>query len=215
MAVTKLKLFNAALNAMGERPLADTGENIKSGRILVQNYDDVVADCIAAGNWNYAKETVQLDADTGVEPSFGYTEVFAKPSDWVRTMQISADEFFNLPLLEYYDDANFFSANCTPIYLRYVSDDTGLGLELNLWPDKFRRYVELELSARTVKRITGSDSTKDEVVAERDKAKLDALNTAAMNRPQPRFPPSGSWTRSRDGGRGVGRERGVRNKLIG
>lgn len=214
MAVTKIKLFNAALNEIGARPLVDTGENIRPGRILVRHYDDVVADCLAAHNWNFAKETVQLDADTGVEPNFGYTEVFAKPADWVRTIQISGDEYFNLPLIEYYDDANFFSANLTPIYLRYVSNDTGLGLEFGIWPSHFRRYVEFELAARSW-RIHDDKDLKKEIDAQRDEARLRAENIDAMNRPQPRFPPSGSWSRSRDGGHGVGRERGVRNKLIG
>lgn len=208
---TKLSLMNGALLELGHRPLADTGEAVEAGRDLNRVYSQVLEECLAAGSWNFATETIQADADTGVTPAFGFTEVFAKPSDWVRTVAVSDDERFTYPLTQYYDDDSYWSADNTPIYVRYVSDDTGMGLDLNRWPAQFTRFVELELAARVAPRVAQSQA--EEVQGKRDKARRRALNQDAMNEANPKFPPAGNWTRSRWGGSGG--DRGSRGSLTG
>ena len=210
---TKLGVWNRSLVALGHRRLSDTGEAVEAGRELTAVYDQVVAECVSAGSWNFAMETIEAAADTGVTPEFGYTEVFAKPTDWVRTIGVSQDEYFSYPLLQYYDDDDFWSADSTPIYVRYVSNDTGLGLDLTRWPAAFTRFVELELAARVALKLTQSASLEESLEKKRDKARRTALNQDAMNEVQPRFPPPGSWTISR-GGRSS-RQRGSRSNLIG
>lgn len=69
---TKLGLYNGALREMGERRLDTLTERGESRRVLDDVYDDVIEDCLAAGSWNFATETVKLDADTGVAPNFGF-----------------------------------------------------------------------------------------------------------------------------------------------
>jgi hypothetical protein len=211
---TKAGVFNASLLELGHRMLVDTGEAVEAGRVLNALWDRVVADCIAAGSWNFAMETVELAADTGVTPEFGYPEVFAKPSDWVRTIAVSLDENFAYPLMRYVDDANFWSADSTPLYVRYVSSDTGLGRELTRWPAAFTRFVELELAARAANKLTQSESLRERITDERDKARRTALNQDAMNEAQPKFPPPGGWTMAR-GGRMSGRDRGGRGSQTG
>lgn len=212
--VTKLQIFNGALDELGETTLDDTGEEIESARTLVRRWDRVVADSLASGSWNFAMETIKAAADTGVTPEFGFTEVFAKPSDWVNTVAISEDEYFSYPLTQYFDDANFWSADNTPIYIRYVSNDTGLGLDLTRWPANFTRLVELELAERSAVAITESETKRDAIAKRRDKARRRALAQDALNEPQPKFPPPGSWTLSRSGRIGL-RNRGSRNSLTG
>jgi hypothetical protein len=213
MGTTKLRLFCGALTELGHRRVADTGEGVEQARELVAVYDQVVLECLSMGSWNFAMETIKAEADTGVTPEFGFTEVFAKPTDWLRTVGVSADEYFSFPLLHYYDDVNFWSADQSPIYIRYVSNDTGLGLELDRWPEKFSRYVELELAARVCYRLTQNSSLREEIKKERDKARRVALNHDAMDEQSPKFPPPGGWTMAR-GGRS-GRDRGSRGSLIG
>src|SRR5574342_274 len=208
--VAKLSLWNLALVELGSERIADTGDPKKSARELTAVHDQVVAECIAAGSWNFAMETVKIDADTGVAPSFGYTEVFAKPTDWVRTIGVSLDELFSIPLTRYYDDDNFWSAESTPIYVRYVSNDTGLGLDLTRWPAQCTRFVSLELADRVCLSLTQNASMKEQIEKRRDLARRRALNTDALNEPQPRFAPPGSWTAARWGSSGGRRDRGSR-----
>lgn len=211
---TKLAIFKAALNEIGEASTEDTGEGVEAVRTLVRNWDRVVADCLATGSWNFAMETIKAVSDTGVTPEFGFTEVFAKPSDWVRTIGVSEDEYFSFPLLHYYDDVSYWSADNSPIYIRYVSNDTGLGMEMTRWPAAFTRFVELELAHRSCLRINQSGSLKDAIGKERDRARKAALNQDALNEPNPKFPPPSSWTQAR-GGRSSRGDRGNRGSLIG
>lgn len=213
MATTKQELYSGALLELGARK-ALTTENVEARRALDEVYDRVVEECLEAGSWNFAMETIKAVSDTGVTPEFGFSEVFAKPTDWVRTHGISQDEYLAYPLLQYYDDSNFWSADSSPIYVRYVSSDTGLGLDLNRWPRSFSRYVELELASRVCMRLTGDKGLKDSIDILRDKAKTKALNKDAMDEPNPKFKPSGSWTRSRSG-RTSNDDRGNRGSLIG
>ncbi len=212
---TKLGLFNKALLELGHRPLSDTGEARVEGRTLVDVYDGVVAECLSSGSWNFAMETIKATADTGVEPAFGFKEVFAKPDDWVRTYGVSADEYFAFPLTEYYDDSTFWSADQSPIYVRYVSNDTGLGNDLSRWPALFERYVTLELASRICYKITQSMDLRGAIEQLRDGAKRKALNKDAMDDAQPRFAPESSWNRSRAGRSGRSRDRGNRGSLTG
>ena len=212
--VTKLDIWNASLDELGHEVIRDTGEGNNAGQALARNYDRVVADCLAEASWNFAMETIKAESDTGVTPTFGFKEVFAKPSDWVRTIAVSEDEYFTYPLLQYYDDQNFWSADNSPIYVRYVSNDTGLGLEMSRWPAAFRRFVELELAARSCMRITQNGSLREAIEDRRDKARKLAKNIDAMDQAQPVFPPPSPWTQARWGRQGRG-DRGRRGSLIG
>lgn len=211
----KRTLWNFALQELGAERLSDTGDPVKAARELTAVHDQVVAECIAAGSWNFAMETVKIDADTGVTPTFGFTEVFAKPSDWVRTIGVSLDEYFAYPLTQYYDDDTFWSADSTPIYVRYVSNDTGLGLDLSRWPAQFTRFVALELADRVCMALTQNANLKEQVGERREKARKRALNTDGMNSAQPVFPPPGSWTVARWGAGAGRRDRGSRGNLTG
>ena len=210
---TKQELYTGALYALGSRKVLTT-ENVEARRALDDVYDGVLATCLEAGSWNFAMETVELAADTGVTPNFGYTKVFAKPSDWVRTHAISGDEYLHFPLMQYYDDSNFWSADVTPIYVRYVSDDTGLGLDLTRWTQAFTRYVELELAERVCMRLTQDKGLWEQLKKDRDQARKRALNRDGMDESQPKFKPAGSWTESRYGRSGWG-DRGNRGSFTG
>jgi hypothetical protein len=212
---TKLAVINASLVELGNERITDTGEAIKAARETTAVWGDVVAECIASGHWNFAMETIKAAADTGVTPEFGYTEVFAKPSDWVRTSGVSEDEYFANPLVSYYDDANFWSADVTPLYFRYVSNDTGLGLDLTRWPAKFSRFVSLEIAERVCLALTQNNSLKENIGKLRDKARKEAKNIDAMDEASPKFRPTSSWTRARWGSSGGSRDRGSRGSLIG
>ena len=210
---TKLAIMNGALMTLGHRRLVDTGEPVEAGRELNAIYDQVLAECLSAGSWNFAMETIQADTDTGTIPVFGFAHVFGKPTDWLRTIGVSDDPYLSRPLLHYYDDMNFWSADVTPIYVRYVSNDTGLGLYLPRWPAAFARYAELGLASRVCLRITQNSAMLEHVDQMRAAARRVALNQDALNEPNPKFPPPNSWTLSR-GGRGGG-DRGSRGSLTG
>ena len=212
---TKLGVWNLALQALGNERLSDTGNPGRASNELASCYSQVVNECLAAGSWNFAMEDVEITGDTGLITSrVGNQYGFAKPSDWVRTIAISYNEHFTTPLLDYYDDADIWKVDSTPIYVRYVSNDTGLGFDLASWPAQFTRFVSLELASRVGPAITQNMSLIERVEKLRDLARRRALNTDAMNEAQPKFQPPGSWTTARWGGRARG-DRGSRGNLTG
>ena len=210
---TKLGLFNAALREVGDYRLTDTGERVEAARVLVGAYDEVVADCLAETSWNFAMRTVKLDADTGIEPNFGPSEIFAKPSGWIRTFAVSFDDRFQVPVIDYVDDQEYWAAESSPLYFRFTSDDTGTGMDLANWPRAFTRFVELELAHRILPRLSQNKGDKERIRRDLREARREAKNHDAMNEAQPKFSPTSSWTGSR--GRGARkRDRGNTGSLI-
>lgn len=196
---TKLGLYQAALVEIGEALLGSSGltEERESRRLLDQVYDSVLAEALENGQWNFAERTVQVDYDTGVSVVFGYAYAFSKPTDWVRTTGLASSEFIDdAPLQRYVDDQTGWYADITPIFVRYVSNDTLYGLNLGAWPQSFTRYVELALADRICERVTQNASKKQYLEKAVKIAKRNALNKDAM-RDASRMQRPGSWVQSR------------------
>lgn len=196
---TQTLLYNGALRELGERKLSSITEAREARYILDDVYADVLALCLEEGQWNFAMRTIELTYDSSLTLDFGWTYAFSKPSDWVRTSFISADEDFSVPLTDYRDETAYWLANTTPIYLRYVSNDSSYGGLLTRWPATYARYVTLALADRACTRITGAESKKERVASDLRDAKRSALAKDAMNEAQPRRPQAGRWVTSRAG----------------
>lgn len=196
---SKLSIYNGALRAIGERRLASLTEDRTSRRELDDAYDDVVANCLEAGFWNFAMRTVELEASLDAAPEFGFNYAYEKPEDWVRTYKVSASERFDPPLDEYHDENGYLFCDVEPLYLRYVSNGVDAGLNIALWPRSFVTFVELSLAQAVALNVSASGTTKEDVERRLKRAKSDAVGKDAMNQAV-EFPPTGTWVRSRDNG---------------
>lgn len=213
MATTKLKLYNGALQLIGERALASLSEEREPRRQLDLAWDDgAQRACLEQGQWRFATRTVRLDHDPALDPEFGYTYAFSKPSDWCCTAAVTNDEYFNSPLLQYSDEAGYWYADIDPIYVKYVSDDAAFGGDYSLWPPAFTEYVKAYLCEKIVR--TFKPDMVNEITGLLKQRRLEALNRDAMGSPT-KFPPAGSWLRSRMNGSPSGQDRGSRGRLIG
>lgn len=193
---SKIALFNAALGALGHRRLSDTGEAVVAGRELVEVYDQVVDECLSSDTWSFAIETAKL-ASAGATPSLGYSHTYTKPVTWLRTESLATDSGFENPLLAYYEDATYWSTDTGDIHVRYVSSDTGKGLDLPSWTSAFTRYVELELAHRVCMRLTQNKELKEDVGKERDRARSSAEEQDRFQPPWPTFSATAVTSRSR------------------
>lgn len=213
-APTILSLYNGATRILKEVSLATPTDN----REVRYKLDTVWADgaidyCLEAGQWFFAMRTSKLDSDPDVTPPFGYTYAFSKPSDWVRTAGVCQDEFFNFPLTQVTDEAGFWFASITPIYVRYVSDGPQYGNNLGAWPETFTRFVEAYLAREVCPSLTSDENTIKRVEAQYKQRMDDARSKAAMNE-SAAFPPRGTWVLSRWGRRSSW-DRGNPGSLIG
>ena len=204
---TKLDLFNSALLLVGERFLTSLTEEREPRRLLDQVYaSGALKACLEMGQWHFAMCTVQIDYDPSIEPDFGYSRAFVKPTDWVLTSSVCSDEFFRDPLTRHVDESGYWYAEIDTIYVRYVSMAADYGFDMNKWPESFRKYVAAYLACEIVLKITGSESKTEKLHRVRDELLKKAKSRAAMAQPTS-FPAQGNWSRSRMRG-GLNRDGG-------
>ncbi len=210
----KLGLYNGALRICSHPRLSSLSEQLEARYLLDDAWDQgAVLELLERGLWFFAKRTSQLDCDTDITPNFGRSYVFEKPGDWVRTMAVAQDDRFNVPLIEFNDEAGYLYADQTPVYFAYVSNDPAYGGNVALWPPSFYQAMQGHLAESIAAKLTTSDSKAESVRKEADRLLDLAKNLAAMNE-STAFPPRGSWVRSRYGNRS-GYDRGNRSSLIG
>ena len=211
---TKLKVYNEALRYCKERKIADLTEDREPRRVLDDVWDNGgVNACLEEGQWKFATRTVRIDNDPAVTTDFGYRFAFSKPTDWVATLSVCSDEYFDVPLTRYSHENDFWYSDLNLIYVKYVSDDAAYGNDLSLWPTTFTNYVSAHFAREIVGKLTSAVETIEQVNVIYDKNKLLAKNNDAQNQPQ-RFPASGSFVNSRFHLR-TNRDRGNRGRLIG
>jgi len=213
MAITQLGLYNEALRLLGERRLASLAENREPRRVLDDIWNDGALDyCLEQGLWNFATRAVEIEASTTTIPNFGYMNAFDKPNDFIRTVGVAEDEFFNVPLLKVLEETGFWFADIDPIYVRYISKDSNYGYDYTRWPVTFAKYVATFLASEAALTITQS-AEKHGIIFSMMQARLkDARSKDAMAE-STAFMPQGNWNASRRGG--MSRDRGKRNQLIG
>lgn len=196
---SKLATYNIALGYLGERKLASLAENREPRRVLDDYWDATCAYCLGRGLWKFARRTLLIDSSATIDPQFGYTKAFEKPSDWVRTFDVSDNERMDPPLLNFKDEGGLWYADCDPLYVSYVSNDTSFGLDLSLWPETFADYVATRLAAQACPRIVNAASRAETLKKDEKRAKAEALSKDAMDGAVS-FPPAGTWVRSRGNG---------------
>lgn len=214
MTASRLSIYNDALLLLGERALSSLTENREPRYLLDQVWNnDGVNHCLEMGQWKFAMRTIQIDYDTSIDPGFGYQHAFEKPSDWILTSAVCTDEYFAQPLLRYSDEAGYWYADETELYVRYVSNDSSYGNSLARWPRSFTEFVAAHFAAKVARKITGSEETMLKMIKLRDQILLEAKGRDAMADP-PKFRPPGSWTRARQRG-AADNDGGNRGSLIG
>ena len=186
---TKLTLYNGALRECGERELTALTDDIEGRHLLDAVYDQALKYCLEQGAWNFAIRAIEANSDTNVEPTFGFSFAFEKPTDIVRILEVSANAEFSTPLINYLEEGNYWYADADPIYVRYTSDDSEYGLDLSIWPETFTFYVELHLARLIVRRLTGSASKFNEIKDDAKRALTDARSKDALRESSKPFAP--------------------------
>jgi len=172
-------------------------------RLLDESYDSAVAFMLGEGLWNFASRTVAIEAETDVEPEFGYQYTFEKPSDFVRLVAIS-DTGMMWPTLgsdqepAYMEEAGYYHANTNPLYVQYISNGASYGLNTSLWPLSFKKALEAYLAKEIapharVSRGMIQDVEQKFIVLLRNARTKDAMDQASVR------PPPGRLARSRSG----------------
>lgn len=194
---SQLGIYNEAMEHLGERPLASLAEEREPRRALDGAWERTVEFCLEAGYWNFALRSVEVEAEAGIEPAFGFAYAFVKPTDWVRTFVVSpVDTFTFVENFPFIDENHYWLCDTDPLYVRYVSDGDDYGWNETKWPNTFAAYVALALARRICRRVTNSSDMYETLFKLESRAKIEAMSKDAQNE-GPQRPPYGSWVRSR------------------
>lgn len=197
----KLTVYNLIAHHLGVRRFPALTAPVEARRVIDDFWDTTVQQCLEEAQWNFMLRTIQMDASTNVVPSFGAKYAFPKPVDWLRTTIVSADETFTPPLTDFTDEANYWYANFTPLFIQYQSSDAQYGLNLGAWSANFTNYVALQVAEHCCLKITGSTDRLEGpngISRRLRNQRIKAKSNDAMNE-GPREMPTGTWARSRRG----------------
>lgn len=197
---TKLEVYNSALRKVKQGALASLTEDLPIRYTIDAEYPKVIQFILERGLWKFAMRSVSITEDTDTDGAFGYAYAHNTPDDFVRQYAVSASDTLYPPLEDYIHESNIFWADVTPIYVRYVSNDSGYGNDLTQWPQLFEEAVATELAARIVPLASGSDSKEGDLEKKAAIALRRARTFEAMKEP-PQYAPMGSWRRTRFAGR--------------
>lgn len=189
---TKLKLYNRALSHLSTIRLNSLTENRKERYELDAVYDEVLQECLEAGNWKHAKRSSMLEYDSSIEPTFGYPNAFAKPDDYVRLLGLAEDENFKVEVSDWVDEGSTWYMNLQTVYVAYVSNDVSYGLNLGIYPENYAHFVGTRLALRSSLPISRDKFTRNDLISLSKEAlatskKLDAINEPVRTKPPGRL----------------------------
>lgn len=196
---SKLELYNMALRHLGESKLQSLSEAREPRYVLDDFYSHTVDYCLGRASWNFAMRAVSMTPSATITPTFGYAYAFEKPSDWVKTYQVSDGEDFRFPLQQFVDEAGVIYANCAILYFKYISNDASYGLNLTAWPANFTYFASQHFASLAWK-IANDKDLRDALKKEAKRSCAVAASSDATDEP-PQQPPPGSWATSRGPGR--------------
>lgn len=172
--VTRLSVCNDALSHVGLPRLYSLTEASERVRVLNQHFGEAARWALAQAPWFFAAKVVGLPPVGGINPSI-YAYAFAKPADWVMTLDIASDWQFTYALYDYVDESGVWYADTKTLGVRYVSKHTDFGLNLTLWPEGFRELVAYRL-AEMIAGPLGAGERSGQIIEGRDAARAAAVD---------------------------------------
>lgn len=206
MGTTKLQLYKRAIIHCKQTPISALTDNVESRRRCDDHYDDVLAWMMEQAFWRIGMRTVEITQNVGVSPAFAYEYAHDLPTDFVKKHTISASEFLDPPLdgqngpNQYLMEGGYIWANTTPIYMRYMSNDSSYGLDLTRWTEGMAEAASTQLGARIAPVLAGSDELADELDKRSRMLASKAATFDAMQQPTQAMR-TGRWLGHRFSGR--------------
>lgn len=149
---TDVSIASNAYVMLGGAPFSSFSEPKPHVRSFANVYASVRDDVLRMHSWNCATERVIL-APLATPPAFDFTQQFALPGDWLRTLQVG---YKGVPL-EYRSERQRILADVTALPLVYVFrndvEDT--------WSTNLVHVMELALAAKLAYSVTSSTSVRD------------------------------------------------------
>lgn len=192
----RLTIYRGALALLGQERLSSLTEAHPARYALDDAWQSTGDYLLEQGLWNFAMRSVELAYDEDVSPLFGYDYAFSKPSDWVRTAELSELATFVPPLADYMDEPSYWYANPTKLYLRYVSNDDAYGWNVGSWRQAFAKTFEAYLAFESGLPISNDRGNRNDLFGLYEKRLSKARVLDAVDE-KVRYKPEGRLVRAR------------------
>ena len=183
-------ICNVALRFLGATRITDITDGSKNANVLNDLYEETRDDLLRRHLWNFATKRVEL-ARSGTTPAFGFSYLYALPSDWLRTATVH-DNTDGIGTIVHREEGLFIAADAENVYISYVARIT----DPNAMTADFRKALAAELARAAAIPISDSGTLQDRMAVLSDKYLLAARSTDALAG-TPATRPPGSWITKR------------------
>jgi hypothetical protein len=143
----KLDIINAALVSLGASPVQDLSSTTPSVAAAAF-WPMVLPATLRSHPWNFAVTRRTL-APLATAPDHGYSQAFPLPSDWIRTLSCSADDFRM--------EGGKILCDATILELRYIA----MVEDPARWDGLFCEAIAAHLAAKLAYPLTQSASAQE------------------------------------------------------
>ncbi|KAB0665651.1 hypothetical protein F6V25_07980 [Oryzomonas japonica] len=145
--LTKLDIINAALVSLGASPVQDLNETVHA-KAAASFWNLALSAVLRAHPWNFAMARRSLAASADA-PVFGYAKTFPLPADWIRTVEVTAEDFKQ--------ESGRILCNQDSLNIRYIAMVADPSRFDALFSDALSAY----LAAKLAYPLTSSSSQQD------------------------------------------------------
>lgn len=156
---TDVEICSNALLLLGDKPIASFADGTPRAAICANVYGLAKADILRRHPWNCALKRVILSPES-TAPAFDWKYQFARPSNWLRTLQVGYQD----QMLDYVIEGVRFLANTNVLPLVYVANVTEGEWDALLISVMVKR-MEMDLAYPITKSTSLRDSLKQEFYA--------------------------------------------------
>lgn len=147
---TKLTLWNAALDHIGEYPLTSVSQESAYARWLSRRFEHVVQAALRANVWGFSCELHSLSAAVDT-PEFRWDYQYDLPNGWLRVLPLTEDGARGGNLIPYeVKDNVLMTDEAAPLSVEVVMDRQ----DPAAWDPLFAEYIAAELGLGLARRFT-------------------------------------------------------------
>lgn len=153
-SMTKLQVWNLAIDVIRDTALQSTTDAASTARWLERNWQHTVETCLRAYPWGFAKQLVSLSADAD-KPDHGWSYFYTPPAGWLRILPITRYGERNGVPVRYEIVGNRIATDePPPLRIRVIMDKTANPGE---WDSLFVEMVRAKLALGMANKFTSKN----------------------------------------------------------
>lgn len=150
MATSKLTIFNAAADILGEPNLRNVDEETELARKLRSAWEPTRDSCLEEASWNFLEDRAKL-ARLDATPTWGYTYYYGLPGDLVRILRVNDTGVERDELLTWREESGKLATDSETVYIRYISNKNKD--KIGMWSQAFCDWLAACLAVKAAPKI--------------------------------------------------------------